>query len=45
MNKELIYYLEKLEEFYEKGFITLVEYYKIKSRIVDDFIQQIKEGD
>ena len=38
--EEFFNYLEKLEEFYEKGFITLVEYYKIKSRIVDYFIEQ-----
>lgn len=39
-HEELFNYLEKLEEFFEKDFINLEEYYKIKSRIVDYFIEQ-----
>lgn len=39
-NEELFNYLEKLEEFFEKDFIKSEEYYKIKSRIVDYFIEQ-----
>lgn len=39
-NEEFFDYLEKLEEFYEKDIIKLEEYYKIKSRIVDYFIEQ-----
>lgn len=39
MNKELEEDLEKLEEMYNKYYITLDEYYKIKSKIVDRYLK------
>lgn len=34
--------IDKLEEFYNKNFITLEEYMKIKSNIVDYYKSQFK---
>lgn len=39
MNKEFEKDLEKLEEMYNKYYITLNEYYKIKSKIVDNYLK------
>ena len=42
--KEIFEYLEFVELFYDKGYITLQEYYKIKSKILDDVILKNKES-
>lgn len=37
---ELYNKLELIEIFYKKGYITLEEYYKIKSKIIDNYIRR-----
>ena len=37
---ELYNKLDLIEIFYEKGYITLEEYYKIKSKIIDNYTRR-----
>lgn len=37
---ELYNELDVIEIFYEKGYITLEEYYKIKSKMIDNYIRR-----
>lgn len=39
---DLLYYIEELENFYNKAFITLEDYYRIKSNIIDKFFEERK---
>ena len=41
--RELKNKLDLIEIFYEKGYITLEEYYKIKSKIIDNYIRRQKK--
>ena len=41
MTKEQLFnYLDTLEIFYNKNFITLNNYYEIKSKIIDKFLRK-----
>lgn len=39
---EMIEDIAKLEKFYEYGYISLTQYYEIKSKIVDKFYEEYK---
>lgn len=42
---DLLNEIETLEDFYNKGYVTLQQYFEIKNIIISSYQKEMKEGD